>query len=545
MLRCLNAKNDVSMLAIIFEMYDHDKFLKWKKNHQSAVIQACKTYFWNSKNAKAGIVGSNEANYIVTRDPDLSSSSSLVCMSTFADLQLNSVEQVAQIDKMLRKISKSSKSSTHVLVIGAHDHWVTIVLEKTIIRNKISEVRLLLIESENKKSIDTPASNDRKEEIQRVLKLLLDSARGITTVARFCVTHEVRKFIASFHENVKRRKDGSLVARGPDGHSLEHFAAVQGGAQSLRRLRSTWHVFRSISSKDEVSSKEEVLIENSVKIEFVKLLREMLRCVSHVGAPSFGRSMSRQGSNNRSLPSLRCPSDGILWIEKYVLEVKSCLKSFQVLSKEDEEMISKLDFGPKMYPIERARKIQPEFVGVTVQDILELLVAFEGSYTDDEVSAELRRELSLRPRCAKGHALRVAKRNGNFCDICNTNGKRKNDRGTSHRCSRGCDFDACDKCWNLHGRGSVVRCVLRSLRQEISRETDAVYPSVRHSLNFRFSASESTGNANKKDKDNTTKIESSAKQLKNIFPQLSLEACVDAVRSTKDLNAAIEKLLKA
>jgi hypothetical protein len=175
-------------------------------------------------------------------------------------------------------------------------------------------------------------------------------------------------------------------------------------------------------------------------------------------------------------------------------------------------------------------------------EILELLVAFEGQYTDDEVAAELRRELSLRPRCSKGHELRPALRNGNFCDLCNANGKRKNERGTSFRCSRGCDFDACTKCWNLHGRGNVVRCVLRSLRNEISRDTDAVYPSVRKALNFRFQNLQDDEETKKKE-EKEKKILEDAKQLKSIFPNLTLNVCMDAVKSSRDLNAAVMRLL--
>ena len=383
---------------------------------------------------------------------------------------------------------------------------------------------MVLMESENKKSIDTPASNDRKEEIQRIVKLILDSSRGLTSVARFAMTHAVRKFIDTFNMCVRRRKDGSLVAKSSDGQSVEHFAALRGGIQSLRTLRSRWHLFRSSN---------ESLVENSVKIEFVKLLRDTLRSVGVVRAPSFGRSDSKYG---RPLPSLRCPTDGTLWIEKYVNEVKMSLQSLDSLSKEDERLVSELDFGPPMYPIERAKRLQPKFVGVSLNEILELLVAFEGRCTDDEVAAELRRELSLRPRCNKGHKLRPAQRNGNFCDLCNANGKRKNERGTSHRCLRGCDFDACTKCWNLNGRGNVVRSVLRSLRNEISRDTDAIYPSVRKALNFHGRTEEETKLAEK--------VSEPAKQLKSIFPHLSLETCRDAIKSSRDLNSAVERLLK-
>ena len=526
-LRCLgdlkknNNKRRYHVLSNLLRMYDRDEFEKWKKHHQSAIIRACGMYFWNSKNAKAGVLGSNEANFVILRDQILSSSSCLVCMSNFGDLELNSVEQVRTIDKLLREISSSSEQEIRVFVLGAHDHWITLVLEK---RN--NSVQIVLIESENKRSVDTPASNDRKKEIQRIVKLLLDSSQGLTSVARFAMTHAVQKFIKRFNECVKRRKDGSLVARSSDGDSLEHFAAVRGGMQSLRTLRSRWQLFRS-SNKS--------LVESSVRIEFVKLLRDTIRCVGVVKAPSFGRSISKHG---RPLPSLRCPTDGTLWIEKYVNEVKMFLESLGSLSKEDERLISELDFGPKVYPIERAKRLQPKFVGVSATEILELLVAFEGRYTDDEVAAELRRELSLRPRCSKGHELRPAMRNGNFCDLCNANGKRKNERGTSFRCSRGCDFDACTKCWNLHGRGDVVRCVLRSLRNEISRDTDAVYPSVRKALNFRIQNPEDEDTKKKEEK-----VLEDAKQLRSIFPDLTLSVCMDAIKSSRDLNAAVMRLL--
>ena len=412
-LRCLRDlkknKKRYCVLSNLLQMYDRDEFENWKKEHQSTILRACETYYWNSKAAKAGILGSNEANFLILTDPILSSSSRLVCMSNFGDLELNSAEQVCAIDKLLREISSSSEHEIRIFVLGAHDHWITLILEK-----KHDLVEMVLMESENKKSIDTPASNDRKEEIQRIVKLILDSSRGLTSVARFAMTHAVRKFIDTFNTCVKRRKDGSLVAKSSDGQSVEHFAALRGGIQSLRTLRSRWHMFRSSN---------ESLVENSVKIEFVKLLRDTLRSVGVVRAPSFGRSDSKYG---RPLPSLRCPTDGTLWIEKYVNEVKMSLQSLDSLSKEDERLVSELDFGPPMYPIERAKRLQPKFVGVSLNEILELLVAFEGRCTDDEVAAELRRELSLRPRCNKGHKLRPAQRNGNFCDLCNANGKRKN-----------------------------------------------------------------------------------------------------------------------
>ena len=102
----------------------------------------------------------------------------------------------------------------------------------------------------------------------------------------------------------------------------------------------------------------------------------------------------------------------------------------------------------------------------------------------------------------------------------------------------GCDFDACTKCWNLHGRGDVVRCVLRSLRNEISRDTDAVYPSVRKALNFRIQNPEDEDTKKKEEK-----VLEDAKQLRSIFPHLTLSVCMDAIKSSRDLNAAVMRLL--
>ena len=286
---------------------------------------------------------------------------------------------------------------------------------------------MVLIESENKRSVDTPASNDRKTEIQRIVKLLLDSSQGLTSVACFAMTHAVRKFINTFNNCVKRRKDGSLI------EVLERW--LVGTLCSCSRWNAVVENIKiqmalvSPSNKLLWKLRSRLSLWNCWETHFV-----VLAWWKH-------RHLEEVSQNTVDLFRLYDVLQMVLLIEKYVNEVKMFLESLDSLSSEDERLVSELDFGPKVYPIERAKRLQPKFVGVSMYEILELLVAFEGRYTDDEVAAELRRELSLRPRCSKGHELRPALRNGNFCDLCNANGKRKNERGTSFRCSRGCDFD--------------------------------------------------------------------------------------------------------
>ena len=138
-LRCLRDliknKKRYCVLSNLLQMYDRDEFENWKKEHQSTILRACETYYWNAKAAKAGILGSNEANFLILTDPILSSSSRLVCMSNFGDLELNSAEQVCAIDKLLREISSSSEHEIRIFVLGAHDHWY----EMFFVKNKILE----------------------------------------------------------------------------------------------------------------------------------------------------------------------------------------------------------------------------------------------------------------------------------------------------------------------------------------------------------------------------------------------------------------------
>jgi hypothetical protein len=58
-------------------------------------------------------------------------------------------------------------------------------------------------------------------------------------------------------------------------------------------------------------------------------------------------------------------------------------------------------------------------------------------------------------RCRNGHALRTEARARNFCDVCG-------ERGTAMRCSSGCDYDLCARCF-ASTRASLPA---RSMREE-------------------------------------------------------------------------------
>ena len=49
--------------------------------------------------------------------------------------------------------------------------------------------------------------------------------------------------------------------------------------------------------------------------------------------------------------------------------------------------------------------------------------------------------------CARGHSLRLDRRQHNSCDV---NGPKcgRGDEGTAFRCCEGCDYDVCQSCWD-------------------------------------------------------------------------------------------------
>lgn len=52
-------------------------------------------------------------------------------------------------------------------------------------------------------------------------------------------------------------------------------------------------------------------------------------------------------------------------------------------------------------------------------------------------------------QCREGHALQPSFRARHFCDVCGT-------EGTHYRCAKGCDYDACRKCYLAHAKAAAA-----------------------------------------------------------------------------------------
>lgn len=539
LIRATRASSVSDMLLSLLNMYDRKRFDEWKNVHQDAVKREAKTYFWNEANAKSGVLGQNESDFIIQLDPELRrahQSGYLTCMSAIGVFDLNSDEQIEATAALLEQFARTKRTSglAHVLVLGAHDHWICVALirskqSKTRCRKifdsfsgdrpvpcetltsdsfvrfnasflrrllmdlqarsqddgqafdpsnasvreaieilslsldcavhenvkddrsnndgtvgePLGDLQMLLVESENKRVIACVPDNERRVEVQRLTNMIWDCCIGSSSLIKIAITQKVQSFLRSFIEHVDDKASSSddstrsaVRATGPT-RSIESFAAFRGGAAALRSIRAKLTKFGASVPIEEI-------LETPTHTELSLTLTRALRSIATVGVLEFGRSESTDLSRSKTphrrfLPSLR-KRDGTLWIESFVTEAIALQKKLGVAIDKD---IERLTFPPPIAPpIARAKRLSQMFVGMSKDDAIELLMAFDDNEStgagpsDEDVAAAVRFELSLRPKCGKGHPLRPALRHGHTCDVC-----KKKKKTTSFRCSAGCDYD--------------------------------------------------------------------------------------------------------
>ena len=299
----------------------------------------------------------------------------------------------------------------------------------------------------------------------------------------------------------------------------------------IRRFASELVCYENRDTNDAVPKDATCgLLDESSLVSIQKLLVDSLVAMERAGAPVFGRSRSGPTKTgvHRQLPSLRSSSDGVLWIAKFAREATLLLRALG--TKEELPLAASEGFfgKAKRPPVEEAKRIQQELVSLNLEDIVELLVSFEESatITIDDIRRALRHEVAIRPTCSKGHKLRPARRRNNKCDVC----KKKD---TSYRCSQKCDYDVCNACWNLNGRGSVLSVTLKALRYREEGHI-SVYPGVLSLLSMSSPTSSEENGAGR-----------DIEALRSMFPALSKDIARGALEISKgDLQTAIEILLK-